>query len=1073
MNDFSLDDSNDSIIKNQVSNALRFEAYLAPEYLSFGRTVNTLNNWVNAPSLGVHHFTTAHFFENAPQFAVDVIEQNLTLPITNGSIQLLNASALQFIGIDADDEGQSTTFNDSTLTHVGSLQLFGNAVDSNNLVNDDTNNETVNLGDGNNRIDSGDEDDRITVGDGDNIIESGAGDDEIFTGDGNNYILSGEGDNRIDVGDGNNRIITGDGENEIDAGDGDNRIDTGASDDDIDIGDGNNFIRAGDGDNEIETGDGDSIVITGSDDDEIETGDGNNHIVSGAGHDEIEVGDGNNLIQSGAGDDIIETEDGNNHIQAGSGDDEIITGDGNDIVRGGEGNDFIEGGAGNDHYLYELGDGNDIIFDYEGLDLIRFGAGLSQQDVSLSIEGNDLVINLTDGGSIRYDSWFTQSEHSLDGFNFADNHYVSLSHYLNDLVVTGSDFNDTLNYGYSSQGLTFSGGLGDDVITGTVNNDRYYYDLGDGQDRITDSGGTDLLILGEGIDVSDITITADAQSLFLHFNDGGSITLDNWLSEKTIALEGIVFADGTYWTNNTIGRNIETIGGAGNDQFNFSHVENEMRYEAGTGDDVINAGSVNDKFYFEVGDGHDTITDAGGIDELILGAGINASDITISATENDIVLHINDTDSITLRNWFDGNLIEFEAIRFADGTVWSNQRLGQLAIVQGSDSNDTLDYSNANNNLSFRGNAGNDLILGGFAQDRYYFGGQDGSNVIRDSGGTDFIYFDSDITAENVTVSALGSHLKLTTNPDNNAGNETEIIIENWFANGSADVQQIEGIVFANGTYWSNQFAENLISEVNGTFRDDTLNFQNSNRGLEFTGSFGNDIITGTQFNDTYYYDSEHGYDVITDAGGTDQLILGRDIASQDVTFIIDHNDLLVKISGAGTSFISGEVRLKDAVNSDSIDQIQFHDGTQLDVSEIIDSLQDQSTELVSDLAAQPTIERAVSRQPTHEQQWAQLMDSLEQFDDDLADDTAVAEASVPVVRPLEAYETDSELTSEPVYEAGMTTSPLATANIDHLFNMLNHALTHERASEFNDIDSGEKSSIYQTPPTVLEWESR
>jgi len=1156
MYDFNLGDGHDTITDNTGISTLRFGLHIAPEHLTFARSQNALIIRINVPGAAGNNsndsITLSNFFATHTQLSSNVVEPSLQLAFINGDVAPLTLSSLQYTGDETDEWVDGTLLNDAISTLGGNDTIYGNGGDDvinsgagndyvevedgnniihlgdgndeaiayegnnklygdaghdyleagngNNLIHGGTGSDTIYVGNGNNRIDAGDDDDQIEVGNGDNIIESGTGNDVIYAGTGNNYIDAGEGNNRIDAyyGNGNNRIITGDGDNEIDAGHGDNRIDTGAGADDIDLGDGDNFIRAGDGNNDIETDDGNSIIIAGNGDDEIDTGDGNNHIVSGAGDDEINVGEGNNLIQSGAGNDIIETDNGNNHIQAGSGHDDIETGDGNDIVRGGTGNDVMTGGAGNDHYLYELGDGNDVIVDYQGFDLIRFGPNISQQDVSLSVEGEDLVISLTDGGSIRYQSWFTQTQHSLNGFSFDGTSYVSLASYFANLNITGTNENDTFDFGHFSQGLKFIGGAGDDIINGTSGNDHYYYFSGDGNDQISDAGGTDLLFFGEGISASDITLTADTDALYINLADGSSITLNNWFSESTIALEGMVFDDGTYWSNQIIGRQIQTIGSSGHDYLDFRDSNNDMRFESGTGNDVILAGFNNDKFHFNQGDGHDTITDAGGVDEIVFGAGINAEDVTITATQTDIVLHINASDggndSITLRNWFNGEQIAFEGIRFADGTTWNQQRLGKLAIVQGSAAHEVFNYSQSTNNLSFRSNAGNDLLLGGLAQDRYYFGSNDANNVIRDAGGIDFIHFDTDVAAEDVSVSVLGNHLKLEVNADNTTlENSTSIIIENWFAQNSGqnnaneneNGQPIEGIVFADGTYWSNEFAQNLVSEVNGTFRDDTWNYQHFNRGLAFAGEHGDDTITGTQFNDTYYYDDGHGFDMITDTGGDDQLILGSNIDSQNVRFVLDNNDLLLQFSGEGSPLITGQIRLTDAAvnstGSNSVDHIHFNDGTQLSVSDIIDSLGDSTGKTREESNENPLAD-TIDEQTPLDHQWEQLMDGLEKFNQDtmpnMGGNTPSLDTESLNTVPLNTTTTDTIDTNAttnnnalPVTELAEDEGASANSNIEHMINMLNHALIHERASEFNDIDTGDKTGIYQTPPPVPEWE--
>ena len=211
------------------------------------------------------------------------------------------------------------------------------------------------------------------------------------------------------------------------------------------------------------TGTSNNDVLTGSAGDDVisgEAGDdwiaghaGNDHLAGGDGLDVLEGGEGDDEIFAGAGDDEIYGDDGNDWLHGDAGDDYITGGDGGDDINGGDGNDYIEGngggfddlsgGAGDDvlisggahaqltimygnqgddwlygsddgieFYIYARGDGNDVIAGTSGglpfgLDQLYFTDGIARSDLSFSIAGNDLRIDIAgmDGGSVTLENW--------------------------------------------------------------------------------------------------------------------------------------------------------------------------------------------------------------------------------------------------------------------------------------------------------------------------------------------------------------------------------------------------------------------------------------------------------------------------------------------------------------------------------------------------------------------------------------------------------------------------------------------------------------------------------------------
>lgn len=140
----------------------------------------------------------------------------------------------------------------------------------------------------------------------------------------------------------------------------------------------------------------------------------------------------------------------------------------------------------------------------------------------------------------------------------------------NDLLFGGSG-NDTLIGGSGNDLL--HGGTGNDTLQGGAHNDTYRFERGDGVDTIQDSGGTDTLVLGEGITAGDLQITAQGQDIAITVkaadgSDGGDrIVIKNSMTSQG-RVENLRLADGT-----VINLNLSSIAGAngltfGNTQLN-------------------------------------------------------------------------------------------------------------------------------------------------------------------------------------------------------------------------------------------------------------------------------------------------------------------------------------------------------------------------------------------------------------------------------------------------------------------------------------------------------------------------
>ncbi len=180
-------------------------------------------------------------------------------------------------------------------------------------------------------------------------------------------------------------------------------------------------------------------------------------------------------------------------------------------------------------------------------------------------------------------------------------------HYGND-TLSGAQGNDKLTGEGDNDTLT--GGLGDDWLLGGAGDDTYKYSIGDGEDRIDESGNTinaDTIQFQSGITLAQLTLTRMGNDdLVIDVAGGGRIIVTDQF-EGYGRVETLGFADGgAAWT--ILAHGYETWGTGGNDA-----IDGVFSGNGGAQDDVIRGGA-----------GNDTITDNYGDDLLDGGAGNDA-----------------------------------------------------------------------------------------------------------------------------------------------------------------------------------------------------------------------------------------------------------------------------------------------------------------------------------------------------------------------------------------------------------------------------------------------------------------
>ena len=544
-----------------------------------------------------------------------------------------------------------------------------------------------------------------------------AGNDDLQGANGDDLLYGGAGNDTLDGGAGND-VLEGGAGNDV------NIFGTG---DDLawDIaGDDSYVYAAGDGNDRIRDDGGTDAIILGSsitpadvtfsinDDDIIMHFAGGGSLtlvyglVEGNEIEEIRFDDSTvwnpilRLQTSTSGDDNLIGTKSADTISGGAGNDTIEGRQGNDTLAGDTGNDLLSGGAGDDTYLFASGDGVDVIQDASsnynfgsgGNDTLIFGTGIAPIDVQVSMANTrDIVLTITGTGdqvTLRDSARYAMD--SIETVLFADSTVWTHADLMAKILVSTSG-NDTLYGSYAADTISggagndyidsregddiITGGTGNDNITGGAGNDTYYFNLGDGQDFISDytndvATSLDKIVFGAGILPSDIIVSQADNGWDLVLSIAGTtdkITINDAAFATGYRIEQIQFADSTVWTHADLMTKAYSPKSTSDTYWGTSGADT---ISGGAGNDVIRASGGNDTL--AGGTGNDTLYgDAGTDTALLMGLSPTYSMVTSGG-------FLNITDNAPTVDDNDGTdqLKGIEKLRFSD-----NQEVGIVSPI--------------------------------------------------------------------------------------------------------------------------------------------------------------------------------------------------------------------------------------------------------------------------------------------------------------------------------------------------------------------------------------------------------
>jgi Ca2+-binding RTX toxin-like protein len=641
-----------------------------------------------------------------------------------------------------------------------------------------------------------------------------------------------------------------------------------------------------------------------------------------------------------------------------SGDDEIQGFMMADRFEASAGDDVLSGGDSGDTYVFGAGSGDDVVQEgvsnvlYGDEDAVEFAPGILPGDVTVSRDGDDLILTLaatgdtlTIAGEFAYSAMYTWNDVEL--FRFANGTTWTKAD-VQQMLTTGTAGADHL-IGFGSDD-TLDGLAGDDILEGRDGSDTYRFGRGSGDDIIVESRGNtnlgedDRLVFGVGVLPGDISYARDGDDLVITIIDtgetlriAGQFAFSNWYAWNDI--EHFDFANGSSLTDIQVSAAL--LGGTpGND-----HLVGTFRsdlIDGGAGSDLLEGGDGADRYVFGLGYGQDEIRESlsnanlSEDDQLQFGAGIAFADLGFTRDGNDLLITVaGTTDSVTITgefaygSWY--TWTDVDRFLLADGTAFTKVDIQNvlLAATAGNDhlvgfmTGDTLD-----------GGAGNDVLQGGDGADTYVFGRGYGQDQIVEGVGeailseNDTLQFGADIAWSDLVFSRSGDTLVIAI-----AGTSDSITIAGQFTtisdSSTATWWDVENFSFADGTVKTT--ADVMAATLNSTAGNDHLVGFYGNDTL--AGGLGDDLLEGGRGNDLYRYDPGDGNDVISDfvafwGSAGDRLLFGAGIAPADVTVRQSATlpgDMVLNIAGGGS------VTLRNQVSGGgewTLDLVEFANGT-------------------------------------------------------------------------------------------------------------------------------------------------
>lgn len=635
---------------------------------------------------------------------------------------------------------------------------------------------------------------------------------------------------------------------------------------------------------------------------------------------------------------------GNDALQGFLGNDRLDGGDGNDILEGGFGSDTIVTGDGRDTVVFNTGDGVDLVIG-DTDDVIRFGSGIAPSQVTLStgsssesapgygeLGSGDVILSLGTSDSIRI------QDGAFGSIEFADGTVNTIGKIAREAIADSATAGDDVVTGFATADV-LRGGAGNDYLNGFYGDDRYYFGIGDGHDRVEDSFGfIDRIVLGAGITPENLVVTSSqiadgprAGEILARMSVAGT---DDWIEFVVRDIEEVHFADGTTWNQYDVGSRVYgALATSGDDHLTIQNIIYGV-FRPGAGDDVISVGNLatadvqfgrgSELDRFELSNDGDSWA---GRALVTLDPDVSLGDLRFQRLGGDglLVTIAGTDDRIELARFYDSALQSdwrtFDFVLSGEGFSLSTPEIESLADI---DAGTAVRQVGTSGNDTLTGTAGGDILAGGAGADT--LNGGDGIDLLYGGAGNDIL---NGGTGRDMIYGELGDDQL-----DGGAGDD--------FLDAGGGSNTLLGGLGNDELYGSGQ------STLNGGAGDDRIHVRHGDLVVHNLGD-GNDTV----------YELLGGS---TLDGSTTvermEISLGTGIDPATTTLTLEGWTVYVNVNGS----TSERIRLDRVFQGENLPQIRFADGTIWRETEILGKLfspnngSSTATGLVSDQPGWGTI---------------------------------------------------------------------------------------------------------------------
>ena len=374
------------------------------------------------------------------------------------------------------------------------------------------------------------------------------------------------------------------------------------------------------------------------------------------------------------------------------------------------------------------------------------------------------------------------------------------------------------------------------------------------------------------------------------------------------------------------GRGDDTVlGGAGNDVVFAGSGDDTVIGQ--TGNDAAFLGKGDDRFIWNNGDGSDFINGGAGFDITEVNGADGAGDeFDLRQVNGQAIFNRLNLGLFTLTN---EKIEQFEINgQGGDDSLTVGDLTGsgvQSVIFSGGEGNDVLDARESSTTLEAFGGEGDDLLLGGSAEDTFFAGG--GDDIVVGQRGDDTAYLEAG-DDRFIWNNGDGSDFI-----DGGAGFDVTQVNGADGAGDEFDLRQVDGQAIFNrlnlGLFTlTNEKIEQF--EINGQGGDDSLTVGDlTGSGVEsviFSGGDGNDFLNGSGTATPITADGGAGDDILIGGAGDDILIGG---GGADLLIGGAGNDILIGSNGltsfgfdTGAAFNAADIGTNAIQNFESTDSI-------------------------------------------------------------------------------------------------------------------------------------------------------